>query len=169
MVTNHRYARDRTPSDCGSLAAKRQRCVVCGYYCLSPPCLRGICYPRLCCQAPEGCGFNFAYPCWGEFGNPSDIKEHKNVEPVLLPVPQCKGSRIARLVETNNAESPTQNVYSVSLHVIHTGRQSAIRIHYGLSINTLRGVPVALFLTNRLNLRDSYTVKTKASRKRLCP
>ena len=32
---------------------------------------------------------------------------HKNVEPVLLPVPQCKGSRIALFVETSNVESPT--------------------------------------------------------------
>ena len=32
---------------------------------------------------------------------------HKNVEPVLLPVPRCKGSRIALLVETSNVESPT--------------------------------------------------------------
>ena len=33
---------------------------------------------------------------------------------------------------------------------------------------TSRGVPVALFLTISLNLRDSYIVKTKAFRKRLC-
>ena len=32
----------------------------------------------------------------------------------------------------------------------------------GLYINIPRGVPVALFLTNSLNLRDSSTVKTKA-------
>ena len=30
-----------------------------------------------------------------------------SVEPVLLPVPQCKGSRIALFVETSNVESPT--------------------------------------------------------------
>ena len=76
---------------------------------------------------------------------PVDIK---NVEPVLLPVPQCKGLRIALFVETSNVESPTQNVYRKSLHAVHISRYAAIRIHYGLSINTLRGVLVALFLTN---------------------
>ena len=85
------------------------------------------------------------------------------MEPVQLPVPLSKGLRIALIVETSNAESPTQNAYSGSLHAIHTGRHAAIRIHYGLSINILRGVPVALFLTNRSKLRSSYTVKTKAS------
>ena len=76
---------------------------------------------------------------------PVDIK---NVEPVLLPVPQCKGLRIALFVETSNAESPTRNEYRNSLCATIAGRPAAIRIHYGLSINTLRGVPVALFLTN---------------------
>ena len=32
---------------------------------------------------------------------------HENVEPVLSLVPQCKGSGIAQVVETSNAESPT--------------------------------------------------------------
>ncbi len=36
----------------------------------------------------------------------------KNVEPILLPVPRSKGLRIARLVETNNAESPHAECYS---------------------------------------------------------
>ena len=31
----------------------------------------------------------------------------KSVEPVLSLVPQCKGSGIAQVVETSNAESPT--------------------------------------------------------------
>ena len=34
----------------------------------------------------------------------------RNVEPVLSLVPQCKGSRIAQIVETSNAESPTYDV-----------------------------------------------------------
>ena len=34
----------------------------------------------------------------------------KNVEPVLSLVPQCKGSGIAQVVETSNAESPTYDV-----------------------------------------------------------
>ena len=72
----------------------------------------------------------------------------KNVEPVLLPVPQCKGLRIAQSVETSNAESPTQNVYKNSHSTTHIDKHVAIRIHYRLSINTLRGVPVALFLTD---------------------
>ena len=32
---------------------------------------------------------------------------HKNVEPVLSLVPRSKGSGIAQVVETSNAESPT--------------------------------------------------------------
>lgn len=51
---------------------------------------------------------------------PVDIK---NVEPVLLPVPQCKGSRIARSVETSNDESPTQNVIVIT----HTDTLMAIK------------------------------------------
>ncbi len=35
----------------------------------------------------------------------------KNVEPVLLPVPRYKGSRIARLVETNNAKPHADDIY----------------------------------------------------------
>ena len=95
--------------------------------------------------------------------------EHKTWSQVLLPVPLSKGLRIALIVETSNDESPTQNEYRKSLCAIHTGRHTAIRIHYRLSINTLRGVPVALFLTNCSSLRSSYSVKTTASRKRLCP
>ena len=38
-----------------------------------------------------------------------------------------------------------------------------MRIQFGLSINTLRGVLVALFLTISSSLRSSYPVKTKAS------
>ena len=34
----------------------------------------------------------------------------KSVEPVLSLVPRYKGSRIARQVETSNAESPTYDV-----------------------------------------------------------
>ena len=73
---------------------------------------------------------------------------NKNVEPVLLPVPRPEGSRIALFVETSNDESPTQNEYRNSLHAVRISRHTATRIHYGLSINTLRGVLVALFLTN---------------------
>ena len=35
------------------------------------------------------------------------VYTHKNVEPVLSLVPRQKGSRIARQIETSNAESPT--------------------------------------------------------------
>ena len=68
------------------------------------------------------------------------------MEPVLLPVPRSKGSRIAQSVETSNAESPTQNAI-----VIPTRYETVLRtvhIQYGLSINIPRGVPVALFLTD---------------------
>ena len=117
-------------------------------------------FPICAARLPEGCGVS---------NRCSTSVDIKNVEPVLLPVPQCKGSRIARLVETSNAESPTQN----AIVTTHTHTPMAVtpsaHIQYGLSINIPRGVPVALFLTNRSNLRYSYTDKTKASRKRLYP
>jgi len=37
------------------------------------------------------------------------------VEPILLLVPQCKGSRIALFVETSNVESPTP----MFMYIIH--------------------------------------------------
>ena len=60
-------------------------------------------------------------------------------------VPRFKGSRIARLVETSNAESPTpMNIYiTLQGHTGYTNDQC------GLYINIPRGVTVALFLTNR--------------------
>ena len=78
---------------------------------------------------------------------------------------RSKGSRIAQFVETSNAESPTpMNIYQ-----IHDSDDSFNRkCQRGECINIPRGVPIALFLTNCSNLRDSYSVKTKASRKRLC-
>ena len=73
-------------------------------------------------------------------------------------VPRYKGSRIALPVETSNAESPTpMNIY-ITLHGIEVCANSQC----GLYINIPRGVPVALSLTDSLNLRDSYSVKTKA-------
>jgi hypothetical protein len=112
-------------------------------------------------RLPEGCEVS------NLSSTPVDIK---NVEPVLLPVPRLEGSRIARLIETNNAESPHAECYSNRPYG-YTNDCHATRVYtqYGLSINIPRGVPVALFLTNRSNLRDSQVVKTKASRKRLCP
>ena len=46
----------------------------------------------------------------------------KNVEPVLLPVPLSKGLRIALIVETSNAESPTQN----AIVITHTDTPIAV-------------------------------------------
>ena len=37
----------------------------------------------------------------------SSVYIHENVEPVLSLVPRSKGSGIAQVVETSNAESPT--------------------------------------------------------------
>ena len=92
------------------------------------------------------------------------------MEPVLLPVPLHKGLRIALIVETSNAESPHAECYSNRPYG-YTNDCHATRVYtqYGLSINIPRGVPVALFLTISSKLRSSYAVKTKASRKRLCP
>ena len=36
------------------------------------------------------------------------------MEPVLLPVPRSKGSRIALIVETSNVESPTVNAIVIT-------------------------------------------------------
>ena len=73
-------------------------------------------------------------------------------------VPRCKGLRIARIVETSNAESPTpMNIY-ITLQD-HGGLHQDL---CGLYINIPRGVPVALFLTIHLKLRSSYSVKIKA-------
>ena len=73
-------------------------------------------------------------------------------------VPRCKGLRIARIVETSNAESPTpMNIY-ITLQD-HGGLHQDL---FGLYINIPRGVPVALFLTIHLKLRSSYSVKIKA-------
>ena len=76
----------------------------------------------------------------------------------LSLVPRSKGSRIAQLVETSNAESPTpMSIYNPPSAPCGQDTLRAIPIKHPW------GVPVALFLTNCLNLRDSYYVKTKAS------
>ena len=62
-------------------------------------------FPENAARLPEGCGLVIG----------STPRSIKNVEPVLLPVPQCKGLRIARLVETSNAESPTQNAIVIPI------------------------------------------------------
>lgn len=76
----------------------------------------------------------------------------------LLPVPRCVGLRIALLVETSNAESPTP-MYFIPSGVGCETPQS----HNGEQYIS-RGVPVALFLTRSLRLRSSHIVKTKAFR-----
>lgn len=86
----------------------------------------------------------------------------KNVELVLLPASRCKGSRIALSVETSNAESPTPMLlYDIpDMALIFFENQNRM----GYVYKHPRGVLVALFLTDNLNLRDSYIVKTKALR-----
>ena len=62
----------------------------------------------------------------------------------LLPVPQCKGLRVAQLVETSNAESPTlMYVYKTPLPFT-----SLAGINGGWHIIHLGAFTVALFLTN---------------------
>jgi hypothetical protein len=73
-------------------------------------------------------------------------------------VPRYKGSRIALPVETSNAESPTP----MNIYITLQGIEVCTNSQCGLYINIPRGVPVALSLTDSLNLRDSYSVKTKA-------
>ena len=70
---------------------------------------------------------------------------HKKRGAGLSPVPHSKGSRIARLIETSNAESPTPMDY------IDTSTGHGFRGHSPVACiqYTSRGVPVALFLTNR--------------------
>ena len=76
-----------------------------------------------------------------------------------MPVQRCKGLRIARIVETSNAESPTP----MNIYITLQGIEVCTNSQCGLYINIPRGVPVALFLTNSLNLRDSGTSKPKRS------
>ena len=85
---------------------------------------------------------------------------HENVEPVLSLVPRSKGSGIAQVVETSNAESPTP-VYVYRKHSWQRTTKS-LEANEGCIQYTSWGVPVALFLTTLLELPDSYTVKTKA-------
>ena len=86
------------------------------------------------------------------------VHTHKKRGASLMLVPRCKGLRIARIVETSNAESPTpMNIY-ITLQD-HGGLHQDL---CGLYINIPRGVPVALFLTIHLKLRSSYSVKIKA-------
>ena len=85
---------------------------------------------------------------------------HKNVEPILSLVPRSKGSGIAQVVETSNAESPTP-VYVYRKHSWQRTTKS-LEANEGCIQYTSWGVPVALFLTTLLELPDSYCVKTKA-------
>ena len=85
---------------------------------------------------------------------------HKSVEPILSLVPRSKGSGIAQVVETSNAESPTP-VYVYRKHSWQRTTKS-LEANEGCIQYTSWGVPVALFLTTLLELPDSYCVKTKA-------
>ena len=82
------------------------------------------------------------------------------MKPILSPVSRYKGSRIARQVETSNAESPTP-VYIYNLifwqRMIKSFEVSEICIWY-----TSWDVLCCFVLDLSLNLRDSYSVKTKA-------
>ena len=60
-----------------------------------------------------------------------------------MPVPRCTGLRIARSVETSNAENPTPDEY-ITKYIV-----------------TKWGVLVALFLTISLKLRSSNRSKPK--------
>lgn len=81
------------------------------------------------------------------------IYKEKTWSQALLPVPQCKGSRIALSVERATPKAPRRCICKRS-------RQHAVgRLVYK---HITRGVSVALFLTNSLNLRDSYIAKNQA-------
>ena len=66
---------------------------------------------------------------------------HKKRGAELPLVPRYKGSRIALLVETSNAESPT-SMFIIALLLLLCERQG------GQGINIPWSVPVALLLTN---------------------
>ena len=70
---------------------------------------------------------------------------HENVEPILSLVPRSKGSGIAQVVETSNAESPTP-VYVYRKHSWQWAIESS-KANEGCIQYTSWGVPVALFLT----------------------
>lgn len=73
----------------------------------------------------------------------------------LLPVPRYQGSRIARIVETSNAETPHR------MNIYRPHQQNSQNLAYMIDIIIPWGVPVAWLLTIRLNLRDSSNVKPK--------
>ena len=76
-----------------------------------------------------------------------------------MPGPRFEGSRIALISQTEQRWKPHADVYiDVTLHTWSKRH---------IQSTPSRGVPVALFLTISSNLRDSQSVKTKASRKRL--
>ena len=91
----------------------------------------------------------------------------KNVEPVLLPVPRSKGSRIAQSVETSNAESPTQNVIAIlirhtKLAVTPTCTTWAVYKHP-------KGRPRCLVFNEQFEFARFSSRQNQGVRKRLCP
>ena len=93
----------------------------------------------------------------------------KNVEPVLLPVPQCKGLRIARLIETSNDESPTQNVIVTPLR-IHLWLAKPIRIYTIRAVyKHPKGRPRCLVFDQSFEVAKFLHCQNQGVRKRLCP
>lgn len=81
----------------------------------------------------------------------------------MLLVPRCKGLRIAQLVETSNAESPTlMYVYKTPLPIAFPRELMETEYKY-----TLGAFTVALFLTNCLEVakflhRQNQSVQANA-------
>ena len=97
---------------------------------------------------------------------------HENVEPVLSLVPRSKGSGIAQVVETSNAESPTP-VYVYRKHSWQRTTKSS-EANKGCIQYTSWGVPVALFLTTfartaRFLLRQNQSVQLRLICIYVCP
>ncbi len=76
----------------------------------------------------------------------------KNVEPVCRSFHEVKALALPRLSK-RATRKPHEDDTKTSTEILSSGK---------VLQTTSRGVPVALFLTICLNLRDSYFVKTKA-------
>ena len=90
---------------------------------------------------------------------------HKNVEPILSLVPRSKGSGIAQVVETSNAESPTP-VYVYRKHSWQRTTKS-LEANEGCIQYTSWGVPVALFLTTFARTARFLHCQNQSVQKRL--
>ena len=116
-------------------------------------------------QTMETLWYHLLLILWSSFWFTDTYKIHtgSNVEPVLSLVPQCKGSGIAQIVETSNAESPT-HVYVYRKHSWHRTMES-FKANKGC-IQYTSWCVLHCFVFDKLccELPDSYTSKPKRTK-----